>query len=125
MGNFEKMTSDLAEMQTKIGPILDKVNTIADSLTKVELAATAAEMKATVAETKKLMASINAGEGTVGKLMKEDSVYLSMNKTIEDLDKLFIDMKDRPGRYIHFSVFGKKDKDKKKKKGEEEDEKDE
>ena len=40
------------------------------------------------------MASINAGEGTVGKLMKEDSVYLSMNKTIEDFIK-----KDKNGNY--------------------------
>ena len=46
--------------------------------------------------------------------MTDKELYNKMNQTMEDLDLLFIDMQENPGRYIHFSVFGKKDKKSKK-----------
>jgi phospholipid/cholesterol/gamma-HCH transport system substrate-binding protein len=63
----------------------------------------------TINDVNKLVAQINAGKGTVGKLVKDDSLYVNLNKSAADLDKLLIDFKEHPGRYIHFSVFGKKD----------------
>ena len=41
---------------------------------------------------------------------------VNLNKTVKDLDKLFIDMQEHPSRYVHFSIFGKKEKAEKKKK---------
>ena len=53
---------------------------------------------------------INEGEGNLNLLLKDDELYYNMTQTMEDLDKLFIDMRENPRRYVHFSVFGKKDK---------------
>ncbi|MGB0522714.1 MAG: MlaD family protein [Flammeovirgaceae bacterium] len=115
MTNFQQVSAALVKMEKKMNPILDKMNTVADSMTKVEMAATVAELQATLAEAKKSMKSINEGEGTVGKLMTDKAIYDNMNATIKDLDSLFIDMKAHPGRYVQFSVFGKKDKEAKRK----------
>ena len=64
--------------------------------------------------------SLKAGEGTMGKLMHDDSLYIYLSNTARDLDRLLVDFQANPGRYVQFSVFGKKDKpDKKKAKKEE------
>jgi phospholipid/cholesterol/gamma-HCH transport system substrate-binding protein len=62
-----------------------------------------------------LLLGIQRGEGTLGKLLKDDSLYNNLTKTAEDLDKLFVDLRENPKRYVHISVFGKKDKSKKEK----------
>ncbi len=111
MTNFEKISSDLSVMQQKLNPVLDKMNAVADSLSEVEINAIANEMKATLSETKELMAGLNAGEGTMGKLMKDEAMYKNINKTMTDVDALILDLKQNPNKYVHFSVFGKKDKE--------------
>jgi phospholipid/cholesterol/gamma-HCH transport system substrate-binding protein len=59
-------------------------------------------------ELNSLLAKINEGQGTIGKLAKNDSLYNNLNKSSEDLDKLLKDLRLNPERYIHFSVFGRK-----------------
>ena len=56
------------------------------------------------------LTKIENGEGTAGKLISNDSVYNNLNSALFSLDSLLIDLKDHPKRYVHFSVFGKKDK---------------
>ena len=57
-----------------------------------------------------ILDKINRGEGSAGKLLKNDSLYLNLNKSAQDLDKLMKDIRINPDRYLHFSVFGKKNK---------------
>jgi phospholipid/cholesterol/gamma-HCH transport system substrate-binding protein len=57
----------------------------------------------------KILTSLESGQGSAGKLLKNDSLYLGLNKTLIDLDKLLLDFRLQPKRYLNFSVFGKKD----------------
>jgi phospholipid/cholesterol/gamma-HCH transport system substrate-binding protein len=57
-----------------------------------------------------LSEGLKAGEGTMGKLMHDDSLYIYLSNTARDLDRLFVDLEENPRRYVQFSVFGKKDK---------------
>jgi phospholipid/cholesterol/gamma-HCH transport system substrate-binding protein len=52
------------------------------------------------------MEKINKGEGTMGMLINNDSLYNSLERSAADLDKLLIDLKQNPKRYVHFSMFG-------------------
>jgi len=45
----------------------------------------------------------------LGLLVNSDSMYLSLHHTVKDLDSLLLDLREHPKRYVHFSVFGKKD----------------
>ena len=54
------------------------------------------------------MTKINEGQGTLGKLVKDDSLYVNLNKATKDLDLLLEDLRVNPNRYL--SLFGKKDK---------------
>lgn len=96
----------------KIDNIIGNFSTLSDSLAKSNLKSAIEEADKTLTELNKLVAQINAGQGTLGKLAKNDSLYNNLNKASEDLDKLMKDLRINPERYIHFSVFGKKDKNK-------------
>lgn len=111
--HFNALSAKLLEQQKQIDPILSKLNVLGDSLTQIEVAALSKDMRTTLAELNSTMGSINKAEGNVGKLMKDEALYENMNQTVKDLDSLFIDLKENPKRYVHFSLFGKKDKEKK------------
>ena len=96
----------------KIDNIIGNFSDLSDSLSKSDLKSAISEADKTLKELNKLVAQINAGQGTLGKLAKNDSLYNNLNKASDDLDKLMKDLRINPERYIHFSVFGKKDKNK-------------
>ncbi len=108
-GNLNALSGSLIETEKNLKPILSNLNTVSDSLKAMQLNKTINDLDKTINDVNKLVAQINAGKGTVGKLVKDDSLYVNLNKSAADLDKLLIDFKEHPGRYIHFSVFGKKD----------------
>ena len=96
----------------KIDNIIGNFSNLSDSLSKSDLKSAISEADKTLQELNKLVAQINAGQGTLGKLAKNDSLYNNLNKASDDLDKLMKDLRINPERYIHFSVFGRKDKNK-------------
>ena len=76
-------------------------------------------LKNTINQTKNTMASlnevvmkINKGEGSLGLLVNDKKMYDNLQSSAASLDKLLIDLKANPKRYLHFSVFGKKEKKK-------------
>ncbi|MFZ9942655.1 MAG: MCE family protein, partial [Bacteroidia bacterium] len=56
---------------------------------------------------------INSGQGSLGALVNNDSLFNALQKSSEDLDALLVDLKKNPNRYLHFSVFGRKNKESK------------
>ncbi len=108
--DLEKLTASLVQTEKELKPLLVKISTLGDSLNKAPIAATVESANRTITQLSELSKNLNEGQGTLGKLMKDEAMYANLNKTISDLDSLFIDAKAHPKRYIHFSVFGKKDK---------------
>ncbi len=107
--NYTEVAKQLAFLLQDLPPVVKKMNQFADSLNDMQLAQTAKKLDATMVSLNQSMKKINQGQGTLGKLVNDDSLYLNLNQAAENLDKLMIDFKERPGRYIHFSVFGKKE----------------
>lgn len=108
--NVQNLTTSLVETEKMLKPILAKTNTFADSLNKMQLAATIENTNKALVELNKSLLQINKGKGTVGKLLYDDSLYTYLSNSSRDLDKLLIDLKEKPKRYVHFSLFGRKDK---------------
>lgn len=111
--NLKELTETLTDANEGIGPLMSKLNNLADSLNHLELQATVNQLNQTAQNLQELTAKINKGEGSMGRLLNEDSVYINLNNTIADLDRLLIDLRENPGRYINFSLIGgggKKDK---------------
>lgn len=112
LNDFKKISGALADEQNGLKATLAKTNGILDSVNKLEMKQLFSNMDSTIQNMNALIASMNDGEGTIDKLLSSDSLYNSLNQTMVDLDKLLIDFREQPKRYVHFSLFGKKEKKK-------------
>jgi phospholipid/cholesterol/gamma-HCH transport system substrate-binding protein len=96
MNNIDKMTSNFSK--------------ISDSLEKQNLAQTIENLQSTLANVDKMMADLQSGKGTMGKMLNDDALYSNLNKSSKELELLLQDLRLNPTRYINVSVFGKKNK---------------
>jgi phospholipid/cholesterol/gamma-HCH transport system substrate-binding protein len=108
--NLNKLSASLIETEKELKPLLAKTGTLADSLNALRLGETVQSANQTIAELRQLLASVEAGNGTAGKLIKDETLYNNLNKTIVSLNKLMTNFREQPKRYVNISVFGKKDK---------------
>ncbi len=107
-------------MNTQVPKIVSDVNVITDDLKKVsgdlkqvEFAALFARIDHTVNNLQLFSDKLNSNEGTIGKLMNDNGLYDNINTTVTSVNDLVIDLKANPKRYVHFSLFGAKEKKRK------------
>jgi phospholipid/cholesterol/gamma-HCH transport system substrate-binding protein len=108
LNNLNQITTNLNKNGQRIDNIISNVSSMTDSLAKAQLKDAISNADKSMKELNIMLGRINEGQGTIGKLAKNDSLYNNLNKSSEDLDKLLKDLRMNPERYIHFSVFGKK-----------------
>ena len=116
--NFSKNADKiLAANNNKIDSILNNANVamnsfaaIMDSLQKADLGATVIRLQVTLDGFNKLLDGIEQGNGSIGKLMKDDQLYINLENASKELEELLRDLKLHPKRYVNVSVFGKKEK---------------
>lgn len=90
---------------------LDKYGNLAESIDTKKLNATIANLDATVGQLNNVVSGIDRGEGSLGKIMKDDQLYNNLNAASNNLNSLIEDLKAHPKKYVNFSVFGKNNKD--------------
>ncbi|MCH5302325.1 MAG: MCE family protein [Prevotella sp.] len=104
------LNKNVPQLMAKADGLLDNTNTLTKNLSEVDVAATMSKVNTTLDNVERLTARLNSKEGTLGLLMTDPGVYQHLNATMRDADSLLIDLKQHPKRYVHFSIFGKKDK---------------
>ena len=111
--SFDNLASNInTTLNTSIKPTMKTYKNLGDSLATLNMKATLDKAQATLDNMSVMINKINKGEGTMGKLINNDSLYNNLEAVSKDMDLLMIDMKENPKRYVHFSVFGRKDKKK-------------
>jgi len=113
MSSLSATAINLDSATAEMKPLLSNANTFMDSLNALRINEVMLTAQSAMQNLDTLLANLNNGEGTAGKLLHDDSLYYYLTRTSEDLDKLLIDLKENPSRYVQVSVFGKKDKTKK------------
>jgi len=86
---------------------VSKYGTVAEKIDVDKLNATIDEFSKTANKLNSVIAGIQNGEGSLGKLAKDDQLYNNLTKTADNMNKLVEDLKANPKRYVNFSVFGK------------------
>ncbi|MBQ21441.1 MAG: hypothetical protein CMD31_11850 [Flavobacteriales bacterium] len=107
---FQTFADNANATMNTLKPTVKKYGDLADSLKQVDIKTTLEKANKTFDEITAVMQKMNNGEGTMGQLMTNDSLYKNLESVTRDLDKLLIDMEANPKRYVHFSIFGRKDK---------------
>ena len=107
---FEEVATSANSAIASARPMIKTYKELGDSLKELDIKTTLEKANKTFDNISLIMENINKGEGTMGQLMTNDSLYKNLESVTRDLDKLLIDMEANPKRYVHFSLFGRKDK---------------
>lgn len=94
----------------KADGVMTNTETLTANLAALDVEGTMAQVNTTLANVKNLTDALNSKEGTIGLLLHDPGLYNNMTATMSSADSLLIDLKSHPKRYVHFSIFGKKDK---------------
>ena len=94
----------------KANKTLDNVNVLTGNLAAIDIANTMSKVDNTIANVQELTQKLNSNQGSLGLLMNDRGLYDNLNATMRNTDSLMIDLRKHPKRYVHFSLFGRKDK---------------
>ena len=106
--NINKFTSMLADNSGKMNKTFTNLETMSDSLKASDISAAVSNLKASLEKASKLMENLNQGKGSAGQFLTNDTLYANLSGSLESLNLLLKDLKANPKRYVHFSIFGKK-----------------
>jgi len=119
--NFKKASLSIDHLikdnESKLDSTLNNVTDITSDFSKIsgelasaDLGKTVGDLKLTISNINTLLKKIDDGEGSVGKLLKDEKLYDDLTGASAQLELLLQDMRLNPKRYVHFSLFGRKQK---------------
>lgn len=108
--NIERLSQTLAAQQSALNRTLNNTADITESIKAENPAKLISSLQNTTDQLKQILEEIQAGRGNLGKLTQDSALYDNLRVTTDQLNKLLLDLKYNPRRYIHVSVFGKKSK---------------
>lgn len=108
LDNLKNFSGMLSENTGKLDATFSNLKSISDTLSASDIYGTVAGLKASLEQTKTMIENMNSGKGTAGQLLTNDSLYTNLNLSLKNLNLLIEDLKANPKRYVHFSIFGKK-----------------
>ena len=97
-------------MVRKVNGVLDNTNRLTANLASLDVQGTLNKVNQTLESAHQFTEKLNSNQGSLGLLMNDTKLYDNLTSTMSHADSLVIDLKAHPKRYVHFSVFGRKDK---------------
>lgn len=108
------LKNDVPQLTARLNRIGENVESLTGDLAKVDVAGTMQSINLTLENTKKITEDLSTKMGskdnTLGLMLNDRALYDGLTSTVNHADSLMIDLKAHPKRYVHFSVFGRKDK---------------
>lgn len=104
------LNSRMPGLLAKADGVMDNAQVVTSNLSKVDVEGTMSRVNATLDNVQAFTDQLNNNNGSLGLLMRDPNLYYNLNATVKSADSLLVDLKSHPKRYVHFSVFGRKDK---------------
>jgi len=99
------MQYDIPKMLANVNSMTGNLNNVSENLKKIDFEQTFASIDSTISNLKLLTDKINSDNGSLGLLLNDKTLYDNLNNTVNSADKLLIDLKQNPKRYVHFSLW--------------------
>ena len=103
--NLSEVSGNLKTNSGKLGHIMDNFSSFSDSLSKLELNNTLNHMHGSISNLQTIISKIDTTNGTLGLLVNDPRLYQNLNSTSESLNRLLVDFRLNPKKYIHFSAI--------------------
>ena len=107
---LSKNEKKLSASVDNVANITEKLSDVSTQLAKADYEKTMKDLQSVADNFNNVLARMESGEGTMGKILKDDKMYNNLTETSEQLGLLLEDMRLNPKRYVHFSLFGKRQK---------------
>ncbi len=107
---LDQNSSNIGNISTNFSKVSGDFVVISDSLKKANLGTVVKNLEKTLAKVDAIMLNLQAGKGTMGKMLTDDAMYKNLTKTSKELELLLQDVRLSPTRYVNVSLFGKKNK---------------
>ncbi len=104
------LNKEVPGMMQKTNAVLDNTQQLTGNLAAIDVAGMTAKVNQTLANVEQMTQKLNSNNGTLGLLMRDPTLYNNLTSTMASADSLLIDLREHPKRYVHFSLFGRKDK---------------
>lgn len=111
---IESISSNIANSNEKLTNVINNFSDISDSLAQANIRSAIENTNIALRQASEIMDKINKGEGSLGMLVNDKGLYQHLDSAATNVNNLVNDLNSHPKRYVHFSIFGKKDKDLKK-----------
>jgi phospholipid/cholesterol/gamma-HCH transport system substrate-binding protein len=108
MANFQSVSANLRDNNQKITAVMSNLEKVSDQIARSNFENTIKNADKAVADLQTAINKVNSGKGTLGQLVNDEALYKNLANASSNLDKLMIDLKANPKRYVSFSVFGGK-----------------
>lgn len=95
---------------SKTNLVLANTEQFTYNLRKIDVASTMTKVDEAMADVQEFTSKINNNTGTFGLLLKDPTLYYNLNQTMKNIDSLAVNLRQQPKRYVHFSLFGRKNK---------------
>ena len=95
---------------SKTNLVLANTEQFTDNLRKIDVASTMTKMDEALTDVQEITSKMNNNSGTFGLLLKDPTLYYNLNQTMKSIDSLAVNLRQQPKRYVHFSLFGRKNK---------------
>jgi phospholipid/cholesterol/gamma-HCH transport system substrate-binding protein len=103
--NIDSLAYTLNQNRSSISNIVANLEIFSDTLTKTDIAGTFERANSSLVQLESILTQINEGQGTLGMLMYNDTLYIEIERSAEELNKLLRDIRENPKRYVKFSLF--------------------
>lgn len=112
MLNVLSITENINKNNKEISSILGNTKRITDDMVSADFKSTISDAHRVINTLNKTLEEAEKGNGNLSKLLKDETLYNDLVKSNIKLQELLSDVKENPKRYVHFSIFGRKDKKK-------------
>jgi phospholipid/cholesterol/gamma-HCH transport system substrate-binding protein len=103
--NVESITENIKDNNENVSAIMANFAALSDSLAQSEIPQTLHDARNAIARIDAITQRLNSGEGTIGQLLTNDSLYIELENSTSSLNKLLEDIRQNPKRYVKFSLF--------------------